>query len=185
MPLNPSRRFVISDAMAVIATAAVGFALFRATLPDDLWKLTDPNVTYPPGNRTYSLIHFTLSAVMSFLVVWTPILLFLRLRQPRPRLRRVFLQPGTVACAVATLAMTIEALWILPLLAVGSRFVQKETLLVNFACMVSFAVVGGWSVLVLSGRWRPEPSWIDRAGRITGVVWLAVTAVHWASIFLL
>jgi hypothetical protein len=184
MPLNPSRKFVISDVMAVIAAAAVGIALIRATFPDDAWMVWDPNVGSAPGMRKGMMIHYVLSCVLPFLVAWTPVLLFLRFRQPRPRLRRVFLQPGTVACVVATLAMTIEAVWIVSLLAVGSRFLQAETLFTSFAPQVSFAVLGGWSALVLSGRWRPESSWIDLAGRITGLVWLAATAVTWTNLLL-
>jgi hypothetical protein len=29
-----------------------------------------------------------------------------------------------------------------------------------------------WITLALTGRWRSERSWIDRAGRLIGVVWL-------------
>jgi hypothetical protein len=42
---------------------------------------------------------------------------------------------------------------------------------------VGFAILGGWVALVLSGRWRPEPSWIDRAGRIIGVTWIAAVVL--------
>ncbi|MFI5459156.1 MAG: hypothetical protein ACHRXM_27320 [Isosphaerales bacterium] len=80
--------------------------------------------------------------------------------------------------------MAIEAVWILSLLAVGSRVFNVGTVFAFYAQQVSFAVFGGWSALALSGRWRPEPSWIDVAGRITGVVWLAVTAVSWCRYFL-
>jgi len=188
MPLKPSRRFVISDAMVVIAAAAGGTALIRAISLDDIVRLlSDRNGAYEPGLRNILLIQSALSYVLPFLAAWTPALLFLRLRQPRPRLGRVFKQPGTVACVVATLAMAIEAVWLLPLLAVGSRSLPPHVdslLVVHFSHEVSFAVAGGWSALALSGRWRPEPSWIDLAGRITGAVWLAVTAVSWTSAFL-
>jgi hypothetical protein len=33
------------------------------------------------------------------------------------------------------------------------------------------AVVGSWLALAISRRWRPERSWIDRAGRILGLYW--------------
>jgi hypothetical protein len=38
--------------------------------------------------------------------------------------------------------------------------------------LYSPAVAGAWLALVLSGRWRPEPDWIDRAGRAFGVCWI-------------
>jgi hypothetical protein len=34
------------------------------------------------------------------------------------------------------------------------------------------AVVVAWVILLLSGRWRSEPSWIDRLGRALGVFWI-------------
>jgi hypothetical protein len=80
--------------------------------------------------------------------------------------------------------MAIEAVWILSLLAVGSHFIHANTIFVGYAPQVSFAVVGGWSALALSGQWRPESSWLDIAGRITGVVWIAVTTVLWCRYFL-
>ncbi len=39
---------------------------------------------------------------------------------------------------------------------------------------VAAAVIVAWVVLLASGRWRPEPSWIDRAGRLLGAYWIAL-----------
>jgi hypothetical protein len=48
------------------------------------------------------------------------------------------------------------------------------------------AVLICWITLACTGCWRPEPNWIDRTGRIFGVVWIAGFAlnryywfVHW------
>ena len=38
-------------------------------------------------------------------------------------------------------------------------------------CQLS--VAAAWVSLALSGRWRSEPSWIDRTGRVLGVYFLA------------
>jgi hypothetical protein len=38
---------------------------------------------------------------------------------------------------------------------------------------MAVAVAGVWAALALSRRWRPEPSWIDRAGIGLGVLWIA------------
>ena len=68
-----------------------------------------------------------------------------------------------------------------------SRFVTNSDLanvFLAYAQQVTFTVIGGWMVLALGGRWRSEPSWIDRTGRVTGIVWIAVTAVHWSKYFL-
>jgi len=37
------------------------------------------------------------------------------------------------------------------------------------------AVAGMWLVLGLSGRWRPERSWIDRFGRVLGATWILIS----------
>ena len=37
----------------------------------------------------------------------------------------------------------------------------------------AIAVASVWAVLALDRRWRPEPAWLDRLGRILGTYWLA------------
>ena len=36
------------------------------------------------------------------------------------------------------------------------------------------AVGAAWLLLVVSGRWRAEPVWIDRLGRALGIFWIAI-----------
>jgi len=47
------------------------------------------------------------------------------------------------------------------------------------------AVIGAWLALALTGRWRPEPSWIDRLGRIVGVAIVASNIIDHAILFLI
>jgi hypothetical protein len=44
---------------------------------------------------------------------------------------------------------------------------------------IGFAVAGVWLALLLVGRWKAEPSWIDRLGRALGCLWIVLTAVLW------
>ena len=37
-----------------------------------------------------------------------------------------------------------------------------------------FSVAVAWLTLTLGGRWRPEPSWIDRMGRVLGFYFIAI-----------
>ncbi len=90
-----------------------------------------------------------------------------------------------VACTVATIAMAIETLWIGSLLWIGSGFIHAETIFVGYAQQVSFAVVGAWLALALSGRWRTETSWIDRLGRLLGWLWVGVTVLNWSGYYLI
>ena len=46
------------------------------------------------------------------------------------------------------------------------------------------AVAVAWLTLALSGRWRPRPDWLDRAGRALGIFWLAIVPLIWIEAFL-
>ena len=63
----------------------------------------------------------------------------------------------------------------------GGRLAPDEWL-VNLGNPAA-AVIGGWLGLRLAGRWRPDPGWIDRLGRILGWTWIATflfEQVGWA-----
>jgi hypothetical protein len=184
MPGEMPRRFTVGDAMILVAAAAVGTLAIRGTLPDLSSLESQLNTAPSPGMRRFLTLQFGLSAVIPYLATLTPAVVIMRLRQPRPSLRRVGRQPGSIACTVATVAMAIEALWIASLLARGSGCINASTVFVGYAQQVSFAVVGGWVTLALSGRWRSEPGWIDRIGRILGVIWIGITALSWSRYYL-
>jgi hypothetical protein len=42
----------------------------------------------------------------------------------------------------------------------------------NTMAMIGAAIAASWTFLLVSGRWRPERSWIDRAGRALGWFWI-------------
>lgn len=178
------RPFGVGDAMILVAAMAVGTLAVR-------WSLTTladlrANVAgVSPGMRRFLYIQYAGSAFNPYLGVVTVALLVIRLRPPHPGWRRIGRQPGFVACAVATVAMAIEAVWIGALLAMGSRFIHISTIFVSYAQQVSFAAAGGWIALAVSGRWRTEPGWIDRTGCIIGMLWILVTVVEWSKYFLL
>jgi hypothetical protein len=184
MPGETLRRFTVADAMILVAASGVGTLAIRGTLPDLTTLKSQLSRAPSPGMRNFLALQFGLSSVIPYLASLTPALLIVRLRQPRPSLRRVGRQPSFIACAVATVAMGIEALWIGSLWAQGSGFIQASTVFVGYAQQVSFAVIGGWVALALSCRWRPEPNWIDRVGRLFGLAWIGVTALSWSRYYL-
>jgi hypothetical protein len=97
----------------------------------------------------------------------TPALLVARLRRPRPALRRMACQPGFVACAALCLATLLE---------VDLSFLQLATIPAPASiALPGAAVVASWTLLASLRLWRPEASWVDRAGRIVGAYWLAMT----------
>lgn len=184
MPGEMPRRFTVGDAMILVAATAVGTLAIRGTLPDLSTLESDLSRAPSPGMRHFQALQFGLSAVIPYLATLTPAMLVVRLRQPRPGLRRIGRQPGMIACTVATVAMAIEASWIASLLARGSGFIHASTVFVAYAPQVSFAVVGGWVALALSGRWRSGSDWIDRGGRLLGLIWIGITVVSWSRYYL-
>jgi len=42
---------------------------------------------------------------------------------------------------------------------------------------VGLAVAATWIVLFFSGRWRRSADWIDRMGRVVGVLWIVIGLV--------
>ena len=180
MPSQTIRKFTLVDAMLLIMWSAIGIALVRAILPNISAIIMSilADLAHPPKqgeSATSDAWKVALLAGSPLLAAWTVALLLARLGRPRPHLRRVLRQPGAVACAVATLAMAVDATWIIPI------WVRKAPLMAaySFVCHVDvgFAVLGSWAVLVLSGRCRPEPSWIDRAGRIIGAIWIGAAVL--------
>ncbi len=54
-------------------------------------------------------------------------------------------------------------------------FACHTTLVASFSSPCGSAVAAVWVLLALSGRWRPEKSWIDRVGRLLGVLWILIS----------
>jgi hypothetical protein len=183
MPSQTIRKFTIVDAMLLIMATAIGIALVRAILPNISAMIMSilADLVHPPKQGQSATSDAWIVALLAgspLLAAWTVALLLARLGRPRPHLRRVLRQPGAVACAVATLAMAVDATWIIPMWVSFSSPLKIAFDFVYHADVGS-AVLGGWAVLVLSSRWRPEPSWIDRAGRITGAIWIGAVVLSW------
>jgi hypothetical protein len=53
---------------------------------------------------------------------------------------------------------------------------------------IGAAVLWCWVTMALSGRWRPEPVWLDRLCRLLGFAWLAMALVFtyaYGSVFMM
>lgn len=140
-----------------------------------------------------------------FALMWTLAILGLRLPRPRPRWRRLVRQPGLVAGMAVAAALVVRLIGyaILRLRLIGQGLVNiyyqgdinggptistnaprnSEFLMFGYShAMNSLAVIGvavasSWMLLGISGRWRAERSWIDRAGRALGICWIAILPV--------
>jgi hypothetical protein len=111
-------------------------------------------------------------------------LLAMRLRRPRPNLRSLSRQPGAVACAAAAAAMAAGGVIVLMLMLcldernsiVDHPEAQHPWQIVQ--SRIAVAVPAAWFILAWSGRWRSEPSWIDRLGRTLGAYWIGLLTYH-------
>ena len=196
---NP-RTFHVSDAIVLVAATAIGLAVFKpyfATMTPLSWT---PPVTFAPRFTGWiSGLWVCLVLASPFTTVWTLAILGLRLRQPRPRWNRLVRQPGLVAGLMAAFVLTARLAGFAtmcvrvigePNLAVwnvqntgggGCRMGWPRGYLLfdtdhflNTLAMIGLSVASSWVVLLVSGRWRSERSWIDRSGRALGWFWIAI-----------
>lgn len=176
---RPPRRFTLADAMILVAGTAADMAAVRA-LP--------PFVRPGPSWRGFMLFRqrmdFVYAPAASLLLLsWAVSLLICRACPPRPSLRRLTCQPGSVACLAAVAAALIPlvarpfglvaaTLLDRPAHLRGSGFRWDHHAWLLYYNGVTVAVA--WIILALGRRWRAEPSWIDRAGRLVGFAWIGI-----------
>ena len=49
--------------------------------------------------------------------------------------------------------------------------------LLALSIVIGLAVLASWVTQMSGRRWRPEPSWIDRAGRVMGAAWIVAGSI--------
>src|SRR4051794_7398091 len=115
MTSKPSgRRFTLMDGMILVASTAAGVAMIRACwgpgVPEPIATLGAP-LAMPKAIQPWSpwivpqRANGLAMIVVTLLVAWTPALLILRLRRPRPGLRRLMIRPGSAAIVLASAAL--------------------------------------------------------------------------------
>jgi hypothetical protein len=177
-PIKP-RRFTLVDAIVLIAAMAVALVPIRYFLTPDLLEAR------PTSWSLSSIWEFTLGwhwIATPFLVTWSLAVWVLRFRQPRPRLRRLFRQPGMAATTAILFSFALTGtklfgLFGIHFLANSSGLADWHNLAPELFFMYSMrylnvlcdAVLSVWMLLWLAGAWRSEASWVDRFGRGLGV----------------
>ncbi len=194
-PTSPrdGRRLTLGDLMVLVGAPTLGLAACQAvvrTMLDGQTSLVDllriPDVWTAPdvALRAINLVGLALTVFGP----WTFLLPILRLRRPRPRWRRLTLQPGLTACLAATFGMALS-LAVIGLTLFTRGFMPaawgrtwfdwlRLFLLDELVGYAGVSVASAWSLQALSGRWRPTPDAIDRLGRAVGVLWI-VAGVTW------
>lgn len=175
-----TRRFTLLDMLILTAATAIGLAWTRAFL-------SDFSAVFPsshPQTGSWMLLRARIHGITTCLLTsWTLALFAIQLRGPRPRLRRLAQRPGTAACSAAALIAVYQALRLLSWSLIRPPSFQPIWISVTmWQPSISAAVVAAWLTLAMSGRWRAEPDWIDRAGRVVGACWLGVAIVDWIAL---
>ena len=190
-PSPARRRFTLVDGMILVAAVAFGFGLLHSWYPycSMFWALFFERL---PSLKAWSkdLIQYFLtlflSSAMPFAVSATVATMGSRLRGPRPRSRRLARQPGWMACLAASLGLLSAWAFTWARYSTSSSFIrcchlsppddgmEYNTFSHVAAQLAGFAVVVAWATLLAGRRWRAEPSWVDRLGRLVGLAWIAM-----------
>jgi hypothetical protein len=143
--------------MALVLAFALGYAMAL-----QLWAERIPSLIMPG----FSVIVLP----MTWMVV------ALRVLGPRVPRGRLFYPPGIAACLAVSAASLLSLFygWDHPSISSpGSPGIMSIALLRAVQPLpLASAVAGGWLVLALDRRWRPERNWLDRLARCLGFYWL-------------
>lgn len=167
------RRFHCRDGLLVIAAAAACCAVEQDAIAGIR------RFGLPAFRSLSDQVAFWVVELLPSLAVLSAAVLMLRAMPPRPPLRTIVKQAGTVACGVAVLVLSAGIAvaelsgqpWerFLPL--PGTPPIPLE---IFAGSMVALA----WLALAVSRRLRVERSWVDRTGRILGAAWVGVTVAY-------
>lgn len=169
---RPRRRLTLADGVILIAATATGFAIARIT------QGVYPGIVTVPGDEVSMFSKVLISTYWASLMVMLA-LIPLRLMPPRPRFRWIRRQPGFIACLSVAFGIAHTGLYV-----AVQRFKQPipwaniDILSLIVSPSIGSLILSAWLVLAVSGGWRPERSWIDRAGRLLGTAWIVRYLIH-------
>ncbi len=190
-PYARCRAFLLSDAMVMIA--ATGFGLAGSVVyGQGSVALEDLPFARPTDGPIVKSVLRSCGLASLWLAAWSLAMLWIRLRRPRPNLSRLSRQPGFGATlpAAGSFAVVMGPVTCLLLLRALPTFQEPSwyhpSAALFFRCAYNLrlpylmcgAVIGSWSVASLTGRWEPEPGWIDRIGTALGVGWILLLLVQ-------
>jgi hypothetical protein len=141
----------------------------------------------PSSQSVHRTVEALLAVINAILMGLTLALTVFVLRGPRPGLRHVLRRPGPAACVAACAAIVVMTarMWVksyvmYALANRGGSFQARYVYhwLVGDQVRIGFAVLGAWVALLMTRGWRPEPSWLDSAGRVLGWGWLSLALFH-------
>lgn len=192
------RSFTLLDAMLAVAAVAVSFYVLRLhhsqSLANDDYTFRGEHLR--PWTKEWLIDHsaFWMGWTFCWLIPCSWFFLIIRLRQPRPRLRRLFQQPGMAAITSTTCFTAIAGSMYAIMHVIGKYVLVDSSYLISV--LSSYHLTGNqleklvadggimalsaWIILALIGRCRPEPGWIDPIGRVLGACWIVAWLLHYA-----
>jgi hypothetical protein len=171
----------LADMMALVAATAMGVwvSVTALTQHGDY-----PNVERDNLAGLHAWFGATSKAAARVLMVWPcvgawtfalPVLCLFRRRDQR---RRLFRRPGVAACTAVAVASPGVFAWDLMLFREHGDFPKYDIFIMLFFRDLEQGagplIVATWVLMALGGRWCAEPTWVDRTGRVLGVLWVVV-----------
>ncbi len=168
MKSTRGRRLNLGDGLFIVAATAFGISVVR----EPIQGFFSAGMTRFNFDATFP--EYMIVIVPSWFV-WTVAVLTIRLRQPRPDLRRLCRQPGFTAVLSASIcAFFLLGFQLFLSLRRGPSswpFLPSSYFLV-WPIHVAPAVIGVWVIMVFSRRCKPEKSLIDSLGIVLGLGWV-------------
>ncbi len=177
----PSRRFNLGDAMVLIAALTPSLVLIRVGVALGLFefgKLIETGGQHSTLAR--QLVEFFNVGGGCVLAGLVPAVLILGLYRAQPSRREAARGPGLVTCFVAVAASILPILWFAGSVLVESRHpypsysVPFNNLFGRWMIAAGPMILGAWIALAFLGRWRPNPTWTDRAGCVLGACFVLI-----------
>jgi hypothetical protein len=178
------RKFNILDLITLVAFTAVGIASCLAierVLHDPQLGAAPP----PPALRHSDFLPFRVHEYCRYsellLLAWGMAFLLLRLRSPRPRIRRLCRSPATAACITVFVVMLVQLMedvvaWALNVVRpLEGIEVDWRLFLEDLAGLSSAAVpatIASWVVIALSGKVKFGRDWVEVYGSLIALGWL-------------
>jgi hypothetical protein len=181
------RKFGLLDAIILVAAAALScfwWRRFKVYYLSPDFSVTNPSQFF----FAVSVVRRGFSGMFPVLAPFTFALIPLRALRPRPSWRRVMCQPGAVACLTAGLTFSIQ--FTRQFVPEAANLIFHEVPLSTGLSMDYWApaycesttfglvILAAWLPMALGRRWRPEPTWVDRFGRLLAFAWVAAIPVQ-------
>jgi len=180
------RTFRIVDLMVLVAATAVAFAIHRRGIPHGMAFTTI-------GGNWEPWVFYWMHQSTPFLSMWS-FAIFAIDRVDSRKKRRFPRHAGIVACYAATIGLATSVL-------ISSGFYMVHVLEDSGVIrkilshdrrmhlpppfgeapleeIIGGVVLGAWAALVATRRWRTEPTWIDRLGRVLATIWIGLLLTY-------